>query len=257
MSLVELTVKDHLALLMMRRAEKKNALNEALLTDLREAWERVRQDDDAWIAIIGGEGDVFCAGADKNFIARSAEGEDFWNRFLEMTQRDPYMTGTVGKPTISAINGSCFGGGVSLALAADFRVVSETAIFRMPEPDMGGLIIDWQGGVPSPILAQLNIGLPLTARRAYETGLVNEICPRENVMDVATDIAQQLLRKPPLAIRKNISMIRMLYAKLAPMDRYSLLDYCTQVGNMLAQTEDWKEAMAFFMERKPPSYQAK
>jgi len=257
MALVDYKLDGHLAVITMKRSEKKNALNEDMLKDLAEVWTRFKNDDDAWVAVFTGEGNIFCAGADTSYIATAAEGEDFWNEFLNYTQKIPYMTGTVGKPTISAINGSCFGGGVSLALSADFRIMAEDAILRMPEPDMGAIIIQWETGVPAPILKQLNVGLPLTAERAYQVGMLNGICPADKVLDTAIEWGRKLLTKPPLAIRKNVQISRTLFTKTEPMDGYSLLDYCTQVGNMLAGTEDGAEAMKAFLEKKTPEYKAK
>jgi len=255
--MVDYKLEEHLAIITMQRPEKKNALNEDMLNDLNAVWTRFKNDEDAWIAIFSGAGNVFCSGADKSYIARSTEGEDFWNGFLNLTQKIPYMTGTVGKPTISAINGSCFGGGVGLALSADFRIMAEGSILRMPEPDFGGVLLQWETGVPAPILKQLNVGIPLTAERAFQVGLLNEICPAENVLDTAIEWGRKLLMKPPLAIRKVIQVSRMLFSQSNPMDAYSLLDYCTQLGNMLAKTEDGAEAMQAFLEKKVPNYKAK
>jgi len=257
MNLVEYSSKGHLVILTMRRGEKKNALNEELMDDLRDAWVRFKTDDDAWVAIITGEGDVFSAGADKTFIERSLEGEEFWNKFLILTSRDPFMSGKLGKPTISAINGACFGGGLSLAFSADFRIADETAVFRMPETDISGLIIDWHSGVPLPIMAQLNIGIPLTAKRAYEVGLLNELAPKGKALDAAVAFANILLSKPPLAVRKNLDVVRMLYEKADPMEHYMLLDYCSQLGNMLSGTEDWSEAVKAFVNKTVPDYKGR
>jgi enoyl-CoA hydratase/carnithine racemase len=257
MNLVEYAFEDHLVILTMKRGDKKNALNVELLEDLRDAWTRFKADENAWIAILTGEGNVFCAGADKSFIAQSLDGEDFWNKFLALTSQDPFLSRTVGKPTISAINGPCFGGGVSLALSSDFRIANEEAVFRMPESDFSGVIIDWHSGVPMPIMAQLNAGIPVTAKRAYEVGLLNEIVSADQVLDRAVALARTLLARPPLAIRKNLDIVRTLYAKTDPMEHYTLLDYCTQVGNMLAKTEDWQEAMNAFLYKASPAYKGK
>jgi len=257
MTLIDYKCEKHLATITMRRGEKRNALNEEMLTCLNEAWTRFMSDDDAWVAIITGEGDIFCAGADRSFVERSLDEPDIWNRFNTLTSIDPYLSRRVGKPTISAINGSCFGGGVSLALSADFRIADEEAVFRMPETDFGALIIDWHTGVPLPVLAALNIGLPVTAKRAYEVGLLNEIVHKDRVMDEAAAFAESLLSKPPLSLRKNLEVTRMLYAKTDPMEHIALHDYCTQLGVRLSKTEDSKEAMNAYLNKKPPNYQGK
>ena len=257
MKLLEYKYDKHLVTLTLCRGEKKNALNEDLLKALNEAWTKFLADDDAWAAIITGEGNIFCAGADKSFIERSYKDPDIWNKFNAITSDDPFLSRRVGKPTISAINGSCFGGGVSLALTADFRIADEEAVFRMPEPDFGALIIDWHGGVPLPVMAALNSGLPLTARRAYEVGLLNDIVPNNKVLDTAVAFAESLLSKPPLALRKNLELTRLLYEKTDPMDHIALHDYCTQLGVKLSKTDDWDEAMNAFLNKTSPNYKGR
>ena len=256
MGLVDYRAENHIVVLTMKRGDKKNALNEELLADLRNAWIRFRDDDDAWIGIITGEGNVFSAGADKSFIERFLQGEDFWNDYLKIISQDPYISGSLDKPTISAINGSAYGGGFHLAISADFRICEEEAVFRMPETDLGGTIVLWEG-LPYPIAAEMMTGCPITAKRAYEVGMLNRLVPAGKTLDEAMEWAERLLKAPPLAIRRNLGIVRELYKKAAPMGRAALLDYCTQVGNTLAATEDSKAAIDAFINKKTPVYRAK
>jgi enoyl-CoA hydratase/carnithine racemase len=231
-------------------------LNEELFADLRAAWTQFKADDNAWIAIITGDGDVFSAGADMSFIRKSLEGGDFWNWYFDNMWQDPYLNGSLGKPVISAINGSAFGGGLDVALMADIRVAVDDAVFRMPEVDFGGCVILWEN-IPPAISAEINTGCPISAKRAYEVGMINKLVPRGQALAEATRIAEYILTKPPLAIRKNIQINRYLYSSDAPMSRYMLIDYCTQSGNKLKNTEDFQISVESFLNKAPAVFKGK
>ncbi|MDR2087875.1 MAG: enoyl-CoA hydratase/isomerase family protein [Clostridiales Family XIII bacterium] len=257
MRLAEYALREgHLAIITMKRSDKKNALNEDLFADLNAAWTEFKNDEEAWIGIITGEGDVFSAGADMSMIKKSMEGGDFWNWYFDNMWTDPFLNGSVGKPTIAAINGSAFGGGFDLALQADFRISVEDAVFRMPEADFGGVVVMWEN-VPHAISMEINCGCPLTAKRLYELGIFNRIVPKGEALNEAIKLAEYLLTKPPLAIRKNTQIVKYLYDAQAPMSRYALTDYCTQSGNKLKNTEDFQIAVQAFLRKSPAQFKAK
>jgi enoyl-CoA hydratase/carnithine racemase len=236
--------------------EKRNALSEQMLLALADTWERFNADDDAWVAILTGEGKVFCSGADMSFFKQTLEGEEFNNKFLGLVNKNPFMTGKVMKPTIAALNGAAIGGGVELALRADFRISVDDAIMLMPESELGNVLLLWEG-LPYAVAKEMVCGFPLSAKRSYELGLFNRIVPCGQALEAAIEFAGELLRKPPLTIRKNIQLMNELKNMDAPMPRQTLLDYCAQLSNTLSATEDSKTAMAAFIQKTKPVYYGK
>ena len=251
---VQYTCEAHVATVLMTRPKKKNALNIEILHQLRQAWMRDEEDDDAWIAVITGEGDIFSAGADKSFFAEWVnEGKEFLTEFYDRLLDDPYTGSRLTKPTIAAINGPALGGGVHLFLCSDFRIAEENSFFRLPEPDLGGVLILWDA-MPRPIATELMCGLPITYARAYELGIINRIVPKGETLNEAYALAKQLLEKPPLAVRKNIQILNELKNLDDPLPKEELLRYSAKTGVALASGHDWQEAISALLEKKKPTY---
>lgn len=252
---VKYEMKDHLAIITMSRSEKMNALNKEMLDELRYAWIRFESEDDAWIAILTGEGRAFCAGADTSLFNGwvSGEGENFLKFYLRQIKQDPFFMNEISKPTICAINGLAFGGGFDLALRGDFRIADSESVFRLPEPDLCGVLVIWDG-LPHAVAMEVVSGLPITAQRAYEIGMVNKVMPKGQALAGAIEMAKILLKKPPLAVRKNIQILNDLKRMDAPISRRLLLDCSYDAGLNLSQTDDWREAMAALINKKPPVY---
>ena len=254
--MVDYYVENHLCFITMNCPERRNALGETMLIELAEAWTKFCDDDDAWLAILTGAGKVFSSGADKSFFARALEGEEFNNMFLGLVNKNPLMTGNVYKPTIMAINGPAIGGGAYLALRGDFRICSEDAFILFPESALGNVLLFWED-IPAPIAKEMVCGFPIDAKRGYEVGLFNRVVSKDKVLETAIEFANQLLEKPPLTIRRNIEIMNDLFKMHAPMQRKVLMDYCAQVSNALAVTEDSKNAMTAFLDKSKPVFKAK
>jgi len=227
-----------------------------MLLALAEAFERFEADEDAWVAVLAGEGKVFCAGADLGFFKRALEGEEFNNMFLSLVNRNPFMRGEISKPVVVAVNGPAIGGGTDLALRGDFIIAAEEAFFLLPESELGNVLLFWEG-LPIAVAKELVCGFKFPARRAYEQGLVNRVVPAAEVLDTALAFARELLGRPPLTIRKNVQLMNELRDMAAPMPRKILMDYCAQVSNTLSVTEDSKAAMEAFLNKSKPVFQAK
>jgi len=251
---VQYTCEGHIATIMMKRPEKKNALSREMLDQLKSAWLRYEQDDDAWIAVISGEGDIFSAGADKTFFQEwTQEGKEFLTEFYGRLIDDPYTGGKLTKPTIAAINGPALGGGVHLFLCSDFRVAEEDSFFRLPETDLGGVLVLWDA-MPRPIAAELVCGLPISYARAHQLGIINRLAPKGETLQEAYALARQLLKKPPRAVHRNIQILHELKKQDDPMAMDELLRYSARSGLELASGHDWKEAIAALLEKKAPVF---
>lgn len=258
MSTVLFEVKDHIATITINRPEVLNAMDLETYKALSEAWITVRDDPEIWVAIVTGAGDrAFTVGADlKKYVHREEEPYEFWQ-----TQQDQLLNRglEVWKPVIAAVNGYCLGGGMTLLLATDIRVASENATFALSEVKRG--ILPGNGGtqrtlrqLPYPLAMELLLtGDPISAQRALEIGLINQVVPREQLMDTAMDYARRICENAPLAVRaiKELA-IRSQYMHLSDGFR---LEAATQ--KILKMTEDAKEGPRAFAEKRKPNYKGR
>ncbi|MEE8337475.1 MAG: enoyl-CoA hydratase/isomerase family protein [Dehalococcoidia bacterium] len=259
---VDFEVEDKIATITLNRPEALNAMTPEMYTQLSEYWVEVRDNPEIWVAIIAAapqpsrppEKQVFSAGADlKRTIPRTAEAYTFWqtqsqqilNRGLE-----------IWKPIVAAVDGLCLAGGMTLLLATDIRIASEHAMFDLSEVKRG--ILPGNGGtqrtirqLPYPIAMEvLLLGRRLTAQRAEQFGLINEVVPHGTALAVAKERAQELREMPPLAVRaiKELS-VRAQYMPLGDGLRME-----EAIGARLRATEDAKEGPLAFAEKRKPEF---
>jgi enoyl-CoA hydratase len=210
MALVLYEVADRIASVTLARPERKNAISRAMNDELWDVWRRFAADDTADIAILTGQGDAFCAGADLG---------DYIPKFLDRTMlevRENASTGLGGitrglhriyKPIIAAVNGWALAGGFELALACDIRVASTAARFGSYEVKRG--FHHGDGGIVR-LVAILGLGrameLVLTGRdveagEALMMGLVSAVVPPERLAETARGVATTILRNGQKAVR--------------------------------------------------------
>lgn len=248
--------RGHLVIVTLNRPDKLNAINEDMLTDLADAWQRFQYDDEAWLAILAAKGRAFCAGADKIWFERTLLGEDSLGRFLQGVKKNIYWSGEIDKPTIAAVDGMVVGAGFDLVLQADLRVAAETASFRFPEVDRGSVLVPWDN-LPYAIAAEMIAGLPLTARRAYDLGIINRLTPPGGALDAALALADELLAKPPLALKRAMRILREIKNKNSVPSTPSLRDYTTDISRELSATEDWQESVNSLLSGAAPRYRCR
>lgn len=255
---VRYEVEGHIATITIDRPNAFNSIDLETWAAFSETTGRLEEDSEAWIGIVTGAGNrAFSAGADlRSTIPRMLDDPD----------HNPYaapptiMRGqTVTKPLIAAVNGLALGGGLEVALACDLRVASEKARFGAPEVTLG-LIPGWGGTqrlprqLPWTVAARILLtGQPISAQEALQVGLVNAVVPAEDVMAEAHRLAETLLKCGPLALRA---------AKRAMVEGYHMpleegLALEERLFNSLAYTEDIREGLAAFSEKRPPQYKAK
>jgi enoyl-CoA hydratase/carnithine racemase len=192
---VEYEKKGTIAYITIDRPEKRNALDESMISDLRRIWDDFADDTDTRVAILSGAGSSFCAGIDMGL-------------FLEGKHPDPeeLLPGMeISKPIIAAVNGYALGSGFKLALSCDLRVAAETAFFGVPEAKRGHI-----GDLPRDLLQYMPMGIamellvlgePISAQRAYDIGLVNRITTEEKIVDEANNLAQIISDNAPLCVK--------------------------------------------------------
>lgn len=244
-----------IATVTIRRPQARNALHLAAHTEMDAAWRRFEEDDDAWVAILTGEGDkAFCAGAD----LKQSQGDDsarpYWltykpGGFGGLTERFGMV-----KPVIAAVNGFALGGGCELALACDIVVAAEHARFGLPEPRVGFTASD--GGIhrivrqlPLKIaMGMLLTGTAMSAEEAHRWGLVNEVVPADELMAAARRWAQAILECAPLSVRASKQ------AALAGLDLPLPDAINRRYESMLRQvgSQDSQEGPRAFAEKRKP-----
>jgi E-phenylitaconyl-CoA hydratase len=195
----------HVATITYNRPEALNAINGEMRRDLNHAFTRLRDEEDAWIAIVTGAGKAFCAGGDIR-DGRGSTGE-FAGTFWEKPTINSFESGwEIFKPVIAAVNGYCLGYGLTLVSWCDFVIASDRAEFGFPEVQLGVPTIVGAIRMPQRLNWQYAMELLLTgdridAARAREIGLAGWVVPHDRLMDEARALAVRLLRAAPLAQR--------------------------------------------------------
>ncbi len=248
MSFVLYEVRDHIAFITLNRPERMNALGKQLSTELREAELRFADDPDASIAIYTGAGDrAFCAGRDLKEVAGEGGSSAPTAASFERPPLD------LGKPTIAAINGAAYGGGLEKALACDLRLCSENATMALAEvkvglcPPSGSFLLPRLVGLSNAMWLLLS-GEPVDAAEALRMGLVTRVVPQADLLDTATEMAQTIAGNAPLAVQAT--------RKLATLGLELPQDYARRMGASLIASvwgsEDAVEGAKAFAEKRPP-----
>jgi E-phenylitaconyl-CoA hydratase len=202
---VRYELDGHLATITYNRPEALNAINAEVRAGLNGAFSQFRDDEDAWVAIVTGEGRSFCVGADMNDMAGSAG--DFPGTFWEKPTLNSFESGwEIFKPVIAAVNGYCLGYGLTLVTWCDFVIASERAQFGFPEVRLGVPAIVGSIRLPQRIgwqhaMELLLTGEPIDAQRALAIGLAGWVVPHDELMAEARRLADRLLSAAPLAAR--------------------------------------------------------
>jgi E-phenylitaconyl-CoA hydratase len=244
----------HVATITYNRPERLNAITGALRTELNAAWERFRDDEDAWVGIVTGAGRAFCVGADLQDGAGSAGA---WpGSFWEIPTVNSFESGLeVWKPTIAAVNGYCLGYGLTLASACDFIVAADDAEFGMPEVRLGVPTIVGAMRLPQRIRMQDALELLLTgdridAERAREIGLAWKVVPPEALLDEARSLAERLCQGAPLAVRAVNEM--------AHRGQHVPWEDAVRMGEamrrVVSATDDAREGLQAAAEHRPPTW---
>jgi len=246
--------KDHIAYITLNRPERLNAFGTELSQQLREAQASFAEDDDAWIAIYTGAGDrAFSAGLD---LKEAAEQGSRGDRITVPSQRARGRPPVEQlKPTIAAVNGVTYGGGMELALSCDIRICSDNAVFALAEvkrglcPPTGSFNMPRLVGLSSAMWWLLS-GEPIDAQEAYRIGLVTKVVPLSELLPTAAKMAGIICENGPLAVRAT--------KQLARLGIEAPLDYAYRLGLGLIDSvwgsEDAVEGARAFVEKKKPDW---
>ena len=255
MAFVEYEVKDHIAYITFNRPDRMNALGRELGAALREAEENFATDDDAWIGVYTGAGDrAFCAGRDLKEVASedaSGSGGGFSPTFDRVAP-------DIGKPTIAAINGAAYGGGLEMALGCDIRICSENATMALAEvkvglcPPSGSFSLPRLVGLSNAMWLLLS-GEPVGADEALRMGLVSRVTSQAELMDTATYMAKTIAGNAPLAVRATRKLAKL--GLEVPQNEGKLL--ASSLISSVWGSEDAVEGAKAFAEKRPPQWEMK
>lgn len=247
---------DGVATITMNRPRQLNAFNTEMFRALAEAFIRFRESGNDRVAILTGAGErSFCAGVDLKERAGSGEaGLDFPDISPLVNPFWPTRINMVEKPVIAAVNGYAMGGGFYMALQADLAVASTNAQFEISEIPRG-TVAGWETGalqaLPTKVWAEIAFGGRLTAQRAYDVGLVNEVVAPEGLLDAARARAHAILRVPPRVIRRNLELVK----RVKPTVPAEIWQIEAGYLDESRHDPDTAEAIAAFIERRDPVWQ--
>ncbi len=247
-----------LATVIINRPDKLNALNAELVGEIGTVFRALGEDPGVRAIVLTGAGDkAFVAGADiaelaqmdaMSGIAVSRQGQDTF-REIEL----------LSKPVIAAVNGFALGGGLELALACHLRVASERARFGAPEVKLG-IIPGYGGTVRLPrlvgrarALQMILTGDLISAQEAYRIGLVDDVVPPQALLDAAHGLADKVAANAPLAIAMALEAVDIGYTATTE----DALRSESNMFGLLASTDDMREGMKAFLEKRAPEFKGR
>lgn len=241
------------AWLTINRPEARNSLNKAVRDGLFDGIHRFNDDKAAQVLVLTGTGEkAFCAGGDLKEMADNqltVPPVDFVPQFGRNI--------TVDKPTIAAVNGAALGGGFLLAQTCDLAVASSTATFAVSEVKIGrgspwAAPLSWM--IPPRIAAEIVLtGIPLSAQRAYEVGLVNKIAEPAELRSVTQSFAEQIASNAPLSVSAGKKTMRLT----AEHSLTEAFERAEKIWEPVYHSADAQEGMKAFREKRKPVWTAR
>ena len=268
MAVVEVEIHGHIGVVTINRPEARNSLNPEVLVRLRDAWQRVDDDDEIRVAIVTGAGDkAFCAGADLGqLIPLTTGARKPENEFDEAVVADRSIGGramlrdwTPSKPVIAAINGHAIAGGCELVQGTDIRVAADSARFGVQEVKwalypIGGSSVRLPRQFPEAIAMELLLtGDLLDAATCHRYGFINHVLPFDQVLPKAMEIATKIAANGPLAVKAIKAGAREALGHTEAEGMAIELQW----GGPVFRTEDAVEGPRAFMEKRAPVFKGR
>lgn len=266
--------REHTACITLDRPECLNAINDVMVRELRDAYERVESTESVWTLIVTGNGRALCVGADVS-KAPTADGENkHWAPGIDM-QGEPILSSyrqwdvpqeatppylQMTKPIICAVNGIAAGAGLDLVTTADIAIAADGATFFDPHVSIGVVsgreMVRMARMVPVGVamrMALLGKKETISAARAFDLGLVTEVVSEDQLIERAWELAGLINENSPLAVRGTRLAIRKGLA--LPINEAELLAESFRMR--VAMTEDAQEGPAAFLEKREPRWQVR
>jgi len=243
----------HVLEITINRPEHRNALHPPANDELASVFDAFFADRDLWVAVLTGAGDkAFCAGND---LLWSARGKPMWgpeSGFGGLTSRR-----SLPKPVIAAVNGFAMGGGCEIALACHLVVADETAQFALSEVRVGlaaaaGGLVRLPRAVPPKVANEMILtGRRINADEALQHGLVNRVLPAGTALDGARALAREITEASPTSVRTSLEIMEQTRLVPDPVD--AIIDHSDALDDLVL-SEDMREGLAAFAEKRPPRW---
>ena len=252
---VILTTADGIATVTLNRPDQRNAINPDVCDALRAAFDTVEADPDIRVTILTGAGKLFCAGMDLKAFAQGAGDQILFGQYGFAG----FVNRPRTKPVIAAVEGAALAGGFEIMLACDLVTAGQSAQFALPEPTIG-LVAGAGGAIRLPryiprVRANeiLLTGAGFSAPEAGDWGLLNKLVPDGTALKAAQQLARQIARNAPLAVRATMALTNFVHAD-AESRNWPEND---AVIRELGQSADAAEGARAFVEKRAPVWQGK
>jgi len=269
-ALVVYEKENGIAVIRLNRPEKMNAVNDEMQSQLGEIISDTMLNDDVRVVILTGTGKAFCGGTDVSGLARSQENAAKGTASAQQTPRDwsllqnsplpPWRFTRIPKPTIAAVNGAAVGMGAEWAIHCDIRIASENARFGwvfsqrglVPDTGAGPFILPFIVGM-SKALELMYSGEIVDAQEALRIGLVSTVVPQGRLLSVAKEMAAKLMRGAPLSLK---GIKELTYGALQWTPQAHRTETARRFSEA-AQSEDGREGIMAFREKRPPAWKGR
>ncbi len=255
-------LEDHIATVTLNRPDVMNALNWDAYAELEHVFRDIQKNPEVRCVILTGAGRAFCSGDDvKQIMMKIGDGEG-GGRLREVRPGTTPAAKAIldcDRPVIAAVNGAAVGWGMDMSLMADFRIASEKAKFgelfvkRGLVADVGGMVRLPKIVGPQKAAELLFTGDIIPAEEALNIGLVMEVVAHDELMSAARTLAERISCNPPLAVRHLKEGLRRSFHG----DYDEVGNWIAQTLGVLFQTEDHKEGVAAFMEKREPVFKGR
>lgn len=253
---LQFSSKDGIATVKLNRPEVYNALNDELTFELQDAFKICLKDDLIRVVIITGEGKAFCSGQDLKDSSK-ASNKSFSESLKKRYNPIIKAIRSLPKPVICRLNGVAAGAGCSLALACDYIVAAEDAslievfinIGLVPDSGSSLFLTRLVGYTKAFELATM--GSRLSAEEAYKLGIINRIGPMDKLDAIVDEIAGYYSKAPT----KSIGLIKKMLERVYTSDLNEALDYEAYCQEIAGRTNDYKEGVAAFLEKRKPEFE--
>ncbi len=249
-------LEGDVATLRLNRPERLNAVSADLYASMGESLTAVEADPAVRAVVITGSGRAFCVGADLKAHGEGEMNADARRAYVDLAQETCRKIQQLSKPTIAAVNGHAIGAGLELALSCDFIIVAEEAKLGLPELSLGTF---FGGGVTYTLAQRVGLararelilsGERFTGREAADMGIATRSLPADGVCAAAAELAGELTKRAPIPV----ALAKRLFSRARSLDASAVLTEEAEALLACMETEDWREGIRSFHEKRDPEY---